>query len=127
MPLCRRGDTVDLAYRAKGSLARCDLETLWAMLLESCLLAMPLLALGIAVSRWNIHIPLAASMRCRGENNAVLSLGAGIYEEFVFRLVLMTLISDFGGDIVDCRQVLVQPTNGARLQQFIFTIPLLGC
>ena len=59
-------------------------ETLWGMLLESLVLALPLMALGISVSRWRIHIPLAGSMQ-PWENNAVLSLGAGVYEEFVFR------------------------------------------
>ncbi|HEX4055329.1 MAG TPA: CPBP family intramembrane glutamic endopeptidase [Tepidisphaeraceae bacterium] len=71
---------------------RVHLETLWAMLFESCLLAMPLLALGTGVARWNIHIPLGARMD-GWQSNVVLSLGAGIYEEFVFRLVLMTVIS----------------------------------
>jgi membrane protease YdiL (CAAX protease family) len=66
--------------------------TLWGMLLESCLLAMPLLALGAAVERWDIHIPLSAG-GSDVSSNIVLSLGAGIYEEFIFRLVLMTLIS----------------------------------
>jgi hypothetical protein len=73
-------------------------ETLWGMLLESLLLALPLMALGISVSRWRIHIPLAANTQL-WENNAVLSLGAGVYEEFVFRMGLMTLISILAADI----------------------------
>jgi Type II CAAX prenyl endopeptidase Rce1-like len=74
------------------------LETLWGMLLECLLLALPLLALGISVSRWRIHIPLSGSME-PWQNNAVLSLGAGIYEEFVFRLGLMTLIFILAADV----------------------------
>jgi hypothetical protein len=68
------------------------MDTLWGMLLESCLLAFPLLALGASVARWNIHVPLSAGTG-PWLDNAVLSLGAGVYEEFIFRLVLMTLIS----------------------------------
>jgi Type II CAAX prenyl endopeptidase Rce1-like len=69
-----------------------DMETLWGMLVESLLLALPLLALGIAVARWHIHIPLQAHFHISSDN-VILSVGAGIYEEFVFRLALMTLVS----------------------------------
>jgi hypothetical protein len=78
-------------------------ETLWGMLLESLVLALPLLALGISVSRWHIHIPLAGSI-VQWENNAVLSVGAGVYEEFVFRLGLMTLISILAADVLRLRK-----------------------
>jgi membrane protease YdiL (CAAX protease family) len=66
-------------------------ETLWGMAMESMTLAIPLLALGISSARWNIHVPLwgrADSWR----DESILSLGAGIYEELVFRLILMTLL-----------------------------------
>ncbi len=75
------------------------LETLWGMLLESWMLAIPLLALGAGVARWNIHVPLFADAS-QWRDNTVLSLGAGIYEEFVFRLVLMTLISMVLADLL---------------------------
>ncbi|MGD0464307.1 MAG: CPBP family intramembrane glutamic endopeptidase [Tepidisphaeraceae bacterium] len=75
------------------------LETLWGMLLESCMLAIPLLALGAGVARWNIHVPLFAGAG-QWRDNAVLSLGAGIYEEFVFRMILMTLISMVLADLL---------------------------
>lgn len=67
------------------------IETLWGMAMESLMLAIPLLALGISSARWNIHVPLwgrADSWR----DETILSLGAGIYEELVFRLILMTLL-----------------------------------
>jgi len=67
--------------------------TLWGMLLESCLLAIPLIALGASVARWNIHVPLSTGLNVNWPGELVLSLGAGIYEEFVFRLALMTVIS----------------------------------
>jgi len=75
------------------------METLWGMLIESVLLSLPLLALGISVSRWHIHMPLSAAVE-PWESNAVLSLGAGIYEEFVFRLGLMTLLSIVAADVL---------------------------
>jgi Type II CAAX prenyl endopeptidase Rce1-like len=75
------------------------METLWGMLIESSLLAIPLLALGTAVARWNIHVPLFADIS-PWRDNVVLSLGAGIYEEFVFRLLLMTLISMILADLL---------------------------
>jgi membrane protease YdiL (CAAX protease family) len=76
-----------------------SVETLWGMSIECCLLAIPLLALGTGVARWNIHVPLFVD-RSPWRDNVVLSLGAGIYEEFVFRLMLMTLISLLLADLL---------------------------
>jgi membrane protease YdiL (CAAX protease family) len=75
------------------------IETLWGMLLESMILAIPLLGLGVAVAQWHVHVPLSARA-VQWSNNAVLSIGAGVYEEFVFRLGLMTIISIFAADIL---------------------------
>jgi hypothetical protein len=82
-----------------------DMETLWGMFLESLLLAMPLLALGIAVARWHIHVPLGAQFHISGDN-VILSLGAGVYEEFVFRLGMMTLVSIVAVDVLKLRKSL---------------------
>jgi hypothetical protein len=82
-----------------------DMETLWGMLLESLLLAMPLLALGLAVARWHIHIPLSAHLHISSDN-VILSLGAGIYEEFVFRLGMMTLVYIVVADLFKMRKFL---------------------
>jgi hypothetical protein len=82
-----------------------DMETLWGMLLESLLLAMPLLALGIAVARWHIHVPLAVPFHISSDN-IILSLGAGIYEEFVFRLAMMTLVFIVAADLFKLRKSL---------------------
>jgi len=79
------------------------LDTLWGMSIECLLLAIPLLALGISLARWRIHIPLAAREQI-WSNNAVLSLGAGVYEEFVFRLGLMTVISILIADVLKMRK-----------------------
>jgi len=75
------------------------METLWGMTLESLMLAVPLLGLGMAVARWNVHVPLSANTS-QWADSAVLSLGAGVYEEFVFRLGLMTLISIVAADVL---------------------------
>jgi membrane protease YdiL (CAAX protease family) len=82
-----------------------DMETLWGMFLESILLAMPLLALGIAVARWHIHVPLGAQFRISSDN-VILSLGAGVYEEFVFRLGLMTMVCMIAVDVLRLRKSL---------------------
>jgi membrane protease YdiL (CAAX protease family) len=79
-------------------------ETLLGMALESALLAMPLLALGIAFARWDIHLPLYTTGAV-WRDDTVLSLGAGIYEELVFRLVLMTLLMLILADLFKCPQV----------------------
>lgn len=80
-----------------------SVETLWAMALESVLLALPLLALGVAVARWNIHVPLYSDPD-QWRDNTILSLGAGIYEEFVFRLILMTGLMLILGDLLRLHQ-----------------------
>ncbi|MGA3066413.1 MAG: CPBP family intramembrane glutamic endopeptidase [Tepidisphaeraceae bacterium] len=67
------------------------IETLWGMAMESMILAIPLLALGISSARWNIHVPLWVRSET-WRDDAILSLGAGIYEELVFRLILMTAL-----------------------------------
>jgi len=73
-------------------------NTLWKMALESWALSLPLLLLAIAVARWNMHLPLATHY-AGWRSDAVLSLGAGIYEETVFRLMLMTLLMVLLADI----------------------------
>jgi membrane protease YdiL (CAAX protease family) len=74
-------------------------ETIWTMAFESWALSLPLLALGIAVARWNIHVPLYARPSA-WRDELILSLGAGIYEELVFRLILMTALAIFFANIL---------------------------
>jgi Type II CAAX prenyl endopeptidase Rce1-like len=74
--------------------------TLIAMAMESLLLSLPLLALGFACARWQSSVPLGAmgiAPRLSGAgsvwtDHAVLSIGAGIYEELVFRLMGLTAL-----------------------------------
>ena len=70
---------------------RVRIETLWGMGLESWLLCLPLVTLGIAFARWDIHVPLYGRSEVL-RDQTILSVGAGVYEELVFRLILMTAI-----------------------------------
>ena len=74
-------------------------STLLGMLVESFAWALPLLALGTAMEHWVSHFLPLMPMRGDGRALFVLSIGAGIYEELVFRLValaiLHTLLIDF--------------------------------
>jgi hypothetical protein len=68
---------------------RVDALTLIGMAIESLLLAVPLLAMGYIVAR---YLPLyAAPISSRGM--LVLSIGAGVYEELVFRLAAFAGLS----------------------------------
>ncbi len=78
---------------------RLRLQTLWGMLLESWTLALPLLVLGISFARWNIHVPLYGRLES-WRDDTILSLGAGVYEELVFRLILMTLLMMLLSDVL---------------------------
>jgi hypothetical protein len=72
-----------------------DPGTLIGMTIESLLLAIPLMAMGYAAAR---YLPMAAPppyasppMSSRGM--LVLSIGAGVYEELIFRLAAFTALS----------------------------------
>jgi len=78
---------------------RLKAETLWGMALESWLLCLPLVMLGIAFARWDIHVPLYGRAEML-RDQTILSVGAGIYEELVFRLILMTAIMLITADIL---------------------------
>jgi hypothetical protein len=65
------------------------LSTLVGMLAESVLLALPLIAMARELSR---YFPLAAIPSHR-HDLIIMSIGAGVYEELVFRLILFSLLS----------------------------------
>lgn len=79
---------------------------LLGMLFESALLAIPLIGVGFAVANhmalWNIPAIDPATLKL-----LVLSCGAGVYEEAVFRLGAMTLLS-----FVLCDVLRVPPRAG---------------
>ena len=73
--------------------------TLIGMTAESVLLALPLLALSREIAR---YVPLAM-LRASRQDVVIMSLGAGVYEELVFRLVLFTLLSLLLKDVIQAR------------------------
>lgn len=74
---------------ARNDAWRIDPKVLMVMFFESILLAVPLLTLSFWMSR---YFPLAATNR--GANDfVIMSMGAGIYEELIFRLGLFCLLS----------------------------------
>jgi hypothetical protein len=64
--------------------------TPFGMLFESAALGVPLIVFGLAMARF---FPLAAGWGEGTKETIILSLGAGIYEELVFRLILCTLLA----------------------------------
>ena len=63
--------------------------TNFLMCIESALLALPILAIGSIVGRYvPLYTPLSS-----WKGGVVLALGAGIYEELVFRLIAFTLLN----------------------------------
>ncbi|MCY2954499.1 MAG: CPBP family intramembrane metalloprotease [Planctomycetota bacterium] len=63
--------------------------TAFGMVVESALLALPLLALGSLLRRYLVLYAGGAGAR----SGFVLALGAGIYEELVFRLMAFTVLN----------------------------------
>lgn len=70
--------------------------TLTGMTIEGCFLGLPLLAVGILGLRY-----LAAGTASDWQGMVVLSIGAGIYEELVFRLIAFTLLQLLLVDLLD--------------------------
>lgn len=66
-----------------------EFTTLVGMGAESVLLALPMIALAREIAR---YFPLAA-MQSATRDVVIMSLGAGVYEELVFRLALFALLS----------------------------------
>jgi CAAX prenyl protease-like protein len=85
-----------LARREKWQV---NIPTLVGMSLESPLLALPLIVTGRELAR---YLPLAALHASRNDT-IIMSLGAGVYEELVFRLALFTLLSLLFRDILKIR------------------------
>ncbi len=77
--------------------------TLLTMLVESALLGIPLILICIALAR---YLPLATSTMPDLRAGIILSLGAGIYEELIFRLCAMTLLSLLLVDLLKLRKPL---------------------
>lgn len=81
---------------------------LGVIVLEGCLLALPLAALALVVS----HVVPFAATHGPVPRLAILSVGAAIYEELIFRLVGFVLLSIFLTDICRIKPV---AANGLTL------------
>jgi len=111
-----------------------DIRVLFGMALESILLTLPLILLGVALPR---YFPLAAAFGPRSDR-LILAFGAGVYEEFFFRLALFAFLSLLLRDIlklgrnVTCLLVVLSsaflfsayhylsPSEHFQMQTFIF-------
>jgi hypothetical protein len=111
-----------------------DLRVLLGMIVESVLLTVPLILLGIALPR---YFPLAATATPQTDR-LILALGAGVYEEFFFRLALFALLSLLLHDILKAPRMItnllvvaisaisfsayhyLSPQEHFQLQTFIF-------
>jgi membrane protease YdiL (CAAX protease family) len=71
------------------------------MTLESMLVGVPLLAGAIL---WAHYLPLAAGTAPDLREMIVLSIGAGVYEELVFRLIIFTVLYVFFADLLRMRK-----------------------
>jgi hypothetical protein len=68
-----------------------NLRTLLGMAAESIALGFPLIVFGMGLAR--LVRPMRAPTGARLGETVVLSLGAGVYEELVFRLILCTALA----------------------------------
>ncbi len=78
---------------ATGDTWRVHKRTLGLMAVESLLLAIPLVVFyNVGSSYVNLWSPLAAPAAEGWHGKLLLSIGAGIYEELLFRLILISLL-----------------------------------
>jgi hypothetical protein len=80
------------------------LLTLVGMALESVVLGLPLIGISLLLAR---YFPLSASSAATTgsiKDNLIMSVGAGVYEELVFRLALFALLSLLLKDALRVRQ-----------------------
>jgi len=81
---------------------RIRLRTFLGMTGESLALAVPVVVLGMVMPR---YFPLAASPQ-DAVDSAVIYCGAGVYEEFIFRLILILFLSLIFRDAFEIRPIL---------------------
>jgi hypothetical protein len=78
------------------------------MLIESVLWAVPIFVIGLAVAghvggAFAIPAMQAAAPHAPWHANAILSIGAGIYEELLFRLIAITLLNIMLVDVMELK------------------------
>jgi hypothetical protein len=96
------------------------------MVLESVVLAIPLMLIGRATERYLSHITLAGApsllAKLHGAKGLfVLSLGAGVYEELLFRLIAFTVLSFVFSDLLEMRK------SAAALLMVVGSAILFSC
>lgn len=94
---------------------RVELTTLFGMAMESIILSLPLFLMGVLLARYyplagipsgHASQPVTAhSMR----DMLIMSMGAGVYEEFVFRLAAFSLLSTVFRDMMKMHAALGYP------------------
>lgn len=72
---------------------------------ESVLLAIPLLMLNRWLPVLRSAVNLSGADHIAGTDNLLLSVGAGLYEELVFRLIIISLVMLLLKDIIRVREV----------------------
>jgi membrane protease YdiL (CAAX protease family) len=78
---------------------------LFGMAGESMLLAIPLLGIGFVATHYvEQYLPLFATDAQRTASLLVLSIGAGVYEELVFRLIAFTCLSFVFVDVLGMKR-----------------------
>ncbi|HEY1686098.1 MAG TPA: CPBP family intramembrane glutamic endopeptidase [Tepidisphaeraceae bacterium] len=83
-----------------------DPGILFKMGLESILLGLPVILLSLLCAR---HLPLAHPASTNWREMLVLSVGAGVYEELVFRLIAFTLLAILLLDVMKVRRNVAGP------------------
>ncbi len=80
---------------ASGESWTINWKVILGMTLESFMLAIPLIVLSNVAANYSSHFILAAANTPQNNwiQHLLLSIGAGIYEEMLFRLVLITFLS----------------------------------
>lgn len=87
--------------------AKVRVSTLLGMGFESALLALPLILLSALLAR--IDYPMLMNLDALSGSEIVLSIGAGIYEELIFRLIGFALIHFILVDFLSLRASIALP------------------
>ncbi len=86
---------------------RVDIRVLVGMLAESIVWALPLVALSFVLPRMPGELTATAPAAPGLLEQVAAAVGAGIYEEFFFRLVLISLVMLIFVDVFDLKKIVV--------------------
>ena len=99
------------------------LGILLGMSFESVMYAIPLVSMGYVFQ----HYLLSHSTADNWRRLLVLSIGAGVYEEMVFRLAAFHLLHILLVDILQIPKLKAVPLMVVTLSSCVLAVPLLGC